>query len=128
MKKYWRELGETYTAMPAAVRFTFTLMTFLPGLLLLPVLFFLANLSKIIVAQATLFMALRSNTKLDPVALNALSSDLFSSSPATGFLILSIIALIIIGSVSWMLMQFAGIHAKRAAKASTEEGSAQTTA
>jgi hypothetical protein len=121
MKKYWRDLGEAYAAMPRAVYVTFTILCFLPGLLLMPLMWYMGKLAASVVAQAELLSAARSGVKLDPSKVNELATQLFSTSPSLLFLVESIVVVIFICSGLFVLVRTAGYFAKRADKVMAEE-------
>ncbi|MHC5194797.1 hypothetical protein ACYSUW_13680 [Pseudomonas frederiksbergensis] len=121
MKKYWRELGEAYAAMPRAVYVTFAILCFLPGLLLMPLMWYMAKLAASVVAQAELLSAARSGVILDPSKVNELAALMFSTSPPLLFLVESIVAVIFICSGLFVLVRTAGYFAKRGDKVMAEE-------
>lgn len=115
MKKYWRDLGASFSSMSKPVRLTFIMMCLLPSLLLMPLAWYLALLSTSAVAQANLLTAARSGVKLDQAAFQTLVIELFSTMPGLRALIMATVALIAIGNVVFLLAHFAGVMAKRSA-------------
>ncbi len=128
MKKYWRELGEAYAAMPRAVYVTFTIVCFLPSLLLIPLMWYAGKLAASAVAEVELLNAARSGIKLDPSKVSELATLLFSSSPALMFLVESIVVVIFISNALFLLVRIAGYFAKRSDKGMAEQTLAEAEA
>lgn len=120
MKKYWRDLGDSVVSMSKPVRFTLILMCLLPSALLMPLVWYLALLSTSTVAQANLLNAAKAGGKLEPAVFQTLVTELFSEMPGLKLLILSILALIVIGNVVFVMTHFAGVMAKRSDQAASE--------
>lgn len=120
MKKYWRDLGTSYAAMSTQVRFTFTLMCFLPSLLLMPIVWYLSLLSGSVAAQAQLLSSITSGVKPGSDAYNALVAGLFSASPGLLSLIIATLAVIAVGNIVFVLAHFAGVRSKRVDKPKVE--------
>lgn len=120
MKKYWRDLGTTYAAMSTQVRFTFTLMCFLPSVLLMPIVWYLSLLSGSVAAEAQLLSAIASGVKPGSDAYNALVTGLFSASPGLLSVIIATLAVIAIGNIVFVLAHFAGVMSKPGDKPNAE--------
>lgn len=124
MKKYWRDLGEAYAAMPRSVYVTFSIMCFLPGMLLMPLMWYMGKLAASVVAQAELLSAARNGVKLEPSKVSELATQLFSTSPSLLFLVESIVVVIFICSGLFVMVRTAGYFAKRGDKAMAKAASA----
>ncbi|MGF6281857.1 hypothetical protein ABH908_000110 [Pseudomonas frederiksbergensis] len=119
MKKYWRELGEAYAAMPRAMYAIFTIVCFLPAVLFMPLVWYAGKVAATGVAQVELVSAARNGIKLDASKVSELATLMFSSSPALMFLVESIIVVIFITNALFLLVRIAGYFAKRRDKGMT---------
>lgn len=126
MKKYWRELGDTYVAMSTPIQFTFTLMCFIPGLLLPLVWWQMKCVAASTTAEAYLLAAARSGTKIEDPAYYKLVVDLFSYVPSQVTLILAIVAVSFLGCAVYGLVRGAAYLAKRREKANNQVAIAAT--
>ncbi|MGE8063831.1 hypothetical protein [Pseudomonas sp. NPDC089569] len=116
MKKYWRELGEAYAALPRSVVVIFTIVSFLPGILMVPLVWYMAKMAAATVAQLELLNAVRSGVKLEPSKVNELMMLLFSASPSLLYLVgaISVVTFICFGL--FVLVRTAGYFAVRGEK------------
>lgn len=116
MSTYLLELGACYAAMTKKVRATFIVLALLPGLLLLPMAWYMKSSIETIPAQIQLVKAAATGEKVAEEALNVLVKNAKSDTTAKNVFLYSVVAVFVITNLLFSMFLFPGDRMLRAKK------------
>lgn len=108
MNTYLHELGSCYAAMTKKVRATFIVLALLPGLLLLPMFWYMTTSNDATVATLQLAQSAAAGEKVDEKTLSGMVKNAFSDSQAKNVFVCSVVAVFLITNLLFMLFLFPG--------------------
>ena len=99
---YLHELGNCYAAMTKKVRATFVVLALLPGLLLLPMCWYMTTNNDAMAATLQLAQSAAAGVKVDEKTLSGMVKNAFSDSQAKNVFVCSVVAIFLITNLLFM--------------------------
>lgn len=108
MNTYLHELGNCYAAMTKKVKATFVILALLPGLLVLPMCWFLTTNTDAMAATLQLVQSVATGEKVAEKTLSGMVKAAVSDSQAKDVFVWSVVAVFLITNLLFMLFLFPG--------------------